>query len=768
MQPAVSDSGKTEYDVVFTPEDTDNYEAVAVACKMTVTVVKAPAQEHRLSKRYCQNIARENEQVNLARLLPKDCGEVTYTVAMTDQDGVLKQDSVSVSDGTLSYSILESAQAGNTAQITVTAVSENYEDTTFTVEITITDKLDVYVRDEVTASESLAYGQYLKALPLGQGVFVDMYGNPVKGTVAWAEPELLPSRIGTIQVKWIFTPEDEQYSTYTDIIEVQVEKAVPLLIEGSLSAEPCTYRAGLKLSDISLVDKLGGVPTQYAGKTILIEGSWSWAQPDTGLAAGSVPYKAVFTPEDTVHYAVLEADVNVEVAKAVPETAEIPAVSAITYGQTLEAAVPGGGKMLEPGSGIEVAGRFVWSIPGTVPAVKDSQTTQYELMFVPADAVNYEAVPMKLVVEVKKAAEAPDMPAAEQKVSCDTATLAGVPLPAGWSWQAGTDAAVNVGETPFTAVYADTENYEKYSQEIHVVRAADAHSWGDGVVTREPTTEAEGEKTFTCGYCGATRTEPVEKLQPETPANPTDPTNPTDPANPTNPTNPADPANPTTPADPTNPADPANPTTPTDPANPALPQPVQGASLTDAASGAVYTVTRAAASGAGEVQYRKKAVSYAAVVNIPSEIVVNGTAYKVTSIAPRAFQNNKKLKKVTIGNYVTDIGKYAFAGCTKLTSVTIGKRTAKLGDSVFSKCTSLKKITIPASVKKLGKNVFYGCKKLKTIVVKTKKLTTKTVSSRAFSGCPKKVTVKVPASKYKTYKKLFPKKGLSKKARIRK
>ena len=49
------------------------------------------------------------------------------------------------------------------------------------------------------------------------------------------------------------------------------------------------------------------------------------------------------------------------------------------------------------------------------------------------------------------------------------------------------------------------------------VKAAEGHAWDDGVVTKEPTTEAEGEKLFTCENCGETKTEAIEKLIPENP-----------------------------------------------------------------------------------------------------------------------------------------------------------------------------------------------------------------------------------------------------------
>lgn len=41
--------------------------------------------------------------------------------------------------------------------------------------------------------------------------------------------------------------------------------------------------------------------------------------------------------------------------------------------------------------------------------------------------------------------------------------------------------------------------------------APTGHTYGDGVVTREPTCTREGEMTYTCS-CGKTHTEPIAKL----------------------------------------------------------------------------------------------------------------------------------------------------------------------------------------------------------------------------------------------------------------
>ncbi len=85
----------------------------------------------------------------------------------------------------------------------------------------------------------------------------------------------------------------------------------------------------------------------------------------------------------------------------------------------------------------------------------------------------------------------------------------------------------------------------------------------------------------------------------------------------------------------------------------------------------------------------------------------------------------------------------------------------------FKGCKNLKKVTIPKSVKKLGKQMFKGCKPLRTIVIKTKKLTKKNVAKKAFTGVPKKAKVRVPSKKRKAYDKLFHKKGLAKKAKVK-
>ena len=125
-------------------------------------------------------------------------------------------------------------------------------------------------------------------------------------------------------------------------------------------------------------------------------------------------------------------------------------------------------------------------------------------------------------------------------------------------------------------------------------------------------------------------------------------------------------------------------------------------------------------------------------VTIPSTVKITGTAYKVTSVASKAFGGSKSLKKVKItSKYLTTIGKEAFAKCEALKSVTIssGRLTT------------------------IGTKAFYGDSKLTTITMQSKKLTAKKIGKKAFDGISAKCVIKVPEKNKSVYEKLFMKKG---------
>lgn len=113
------------------------------------------------------------------------------------------------------------------------------------------------------------------------------------------------------------------------------------------------------------------------------------------------------------------------------------------------------------------------------------------------------------------------------------------------------------------------------------------------------------------------------------------------------------------------------------------------------------------------VEYVKSTDVKAKTITIPSTVTINKVTYKVIQVASNAFRAKKKVTKIIIGK----------------------------------------------NVKTIGKNAFKNCTALKTVVVKTSKLTKKSIAKTAFKGTKGRVIVKVPAKKWKAYRTYFKNKG---------
>ena len=147
-------------------------------------------------------------------------------------------------------------------------------------------------------------------------------------------------------------------------------------------------------------------------------------------------------------------------------------------------------------------------------------------------------------------------------------------------------------------------------------------------------------------------------------------------------------------------------------------QPKNGDVVTDEKTKAKFEITDVTKK---EVTYNAPADEKAKDITVPDTVTINGEVYKVTKIDDNAFKGNKTVTNITIGS----------------------------------------------NVKTIGKNAFKGCKKLKTITIKSKTLTDKKISKKAFKGISKKTVIKVPKKKLAAYKKLFKKKGLSSKNKVK-
>ena len=193
------------------------------------------------------------------------------------------------------------------------------------------------------------------------------------------------------------------------------------------------------------------------------------------------------------------------------------------------------------------------------------------------------------------------------------------------------------------------------------------HTWDEGVITKEPTPQDKGEKTYTCTFCKATKTEEVA----------------------------------------------------------ALGVPEVGTEDVSDDGKATYKVTKSDLAK-GTVTYVAPVDKKATTVTIPATVEIDGVKYNVTAIEKNAFKKNKNLKKVTIGKNVKTIGKSAFEGCKKVTSITIGKSVEKIGEKAFYGCSKVKTLTIKSTkltTKKIGSKAFAKTPKNVTVKVPKKKFT---------------------------------------------
>ncbi len=87
----------------------------------------------------------------------------------------------------------------------------------------------------------------------------------------------------------------------------------------------------------------------------------------------------------------------------------------------------------------------------------------------------------------------------------------------------------------------------------------------------------------------------------------------------------------------------------------------------------------------------------------------------VTGIGTAAFQEQKWIEELTIGDSYTWIGEWAFSFGSKLRQVTLGDSIRQIGADAFSGNPELETVVIPPSVESIGARAFADCPKL-TIV----------------------------------------------------
>ncbi|WP_022760613.1 InlB B-repeat-containing protein [Butyrivibrio sp. AD3002] len=161
--------------------------------------------------------------------------------------------------------------------------------------------------------------------------------------------------------------------------------------------------------------------------------------------------------------------------------------------------------------------------------------------------------------------------------------------------------------------------------------------------------------------------------------------------------------------------------------------------------------------------------------NSESAALVDASKLEIGKIYDTVDQN-VKCKVTSVSEDGSAEGAFIYSKDSEEKTVTIPGRVvldngavvniSSIDDNAFAKNTTITKVIISKNISKIGKKAFYGCKKLKKIVIKSSKLSKKSVGKKAFKGISSKATIQVPKNKVKKYEKVLRSKGVPEKAKI--
>ena len=267
-----------------------------------VTVVKKQTKIQDIHKTYCYTIGAKDQKIDLKDYLPSDISNATYEAKITDPSGNL----VSEADKTntsYTYNVSKAGKAGDQAKIQFTVKSDNYEDMTFNVNITLTDKISVTPKEgeepAIEGNNELTYGQKISDLKLNttKAKFIAEDGSEVTGKLEFTDPDRIPTA-GTKSAEYTFTPDKDRYRSYTGSVTIVVKKATPQL--SKVTVDETMYAKGKCRKDLHF--EQGKATATYAGVEKEVSGTWSLESPNSVLYVGKSTMTLIFTPDDLNNY----------------------------------------------------------------------------------------------------------------------------------------------------------------------------------------------------------------------------------------------------------------------------------------------------------------------------------------------------------------------------------------------------------------------------------------------------------------------------------
>ena len=226
-----------------------------------------------------------------------------------------------------------------------------------------------------------------------------------------AMPNNYPKLVEVEDDDYDFTDEDDVQLTTVPALNTKTISATILKAPiSSVTAKVDAPQKGVTLDtsvDLGGAMAYTGTVKWYVGETeateTIAKANTEYTAKITLTASSGESFDAALDNTTTTEgYAVKKvSDTELLLTKTFPATtgkdattiSAVPTASAITYGQKLLDSALSGGTA-------SVAGSFAWKTPSTAPEVKDSETTEYEVVFTPSDAASYESATCKVTLKV--------------------------------------------------------------------------------------------------------------------------------------------------------------------------------------------------------------------------------------------------------------------------------------------------------------------------------------------------------------------------------
>lgn len=155
------------------------------------------------------------------------------------------------------------------------------------------------------------------------------------------------------------------------------------------------------------------------------------------------------------------------------------------------------------------------------------------------------------------------------------------------------------------------------------------------------------------------------------------------------------------------------------------------------------------------------------ILRVPTQIVYQGTSYRVNVVRARAFAEQSRIINLFLPEQLDTIGQDAFYKCQNLRNITGLKRVdvcepyafsttaltsldwsqvtmGTIGDGAFAQCTQLTQVSLPPGLKTLPEAIFRGCTSLTSINLSSLPLTH--IGPRAFAQCSALQTLELPST----------------------